>query len=232
VFTNTEGKRVTAEVVGADETSVTMKLDGGQLTRVPLASLSGEDQAYIAKWLKDSVPSLSITPKFVRANRNKDTNGNKSNDGQQMQVFNLSVEVFNEDKSRALEDCEARYVLVGRSLEDRGLYKVLSVQTVEFSLDAEQRTTLPFKEVQNFYEDSSRRSSGHRGVGYVLQIKRKADGREVFLRSDTPLLEKAAGLIAALPERAETDETFMLAPGSQDNRDKKDNKKDGPIIIR
>lgn len=229
VFTNTDGKRIVAELVGSDGTQVTLKLEGAKIARIPLASLSAEDQAYVGKWVEESLPRLNITPTFVRANRNESSKGKKSKGGQQAQVFNMSVEIVNEDKTAALEECEVRYVLVGRSLEVRGVHEILSVQTADLALDPQQRTTVPFKEVQNFYEDSTQRASGHRCIGYVMRIHRKSDGREVYLHSDSPVLKKAAGLIAALPVGAETDDAFVRLP---EEPKKKDAKKDGPIIVR
>lgn len=229
VFTNTEGKRIVAEVVGADDRRVTLKLEGGRIVNIPLASLSTEDQSYVAKWASEKLPKLTIAPDFVRGNRNQDSNGGKGKEGQQVQVLNMTVEIRNEEKSKALEECEARYLLVGRSLEDRGIYKVLAVQTADFSLEPGKEVTLPFTEVQNHYEDSSKRARGHRCLGYILQIQRKSDGREVSLMSDTPALEKAAAQIVALPNGTEMDETFT--PLQKDRKGKK-GPKDGPIIVR
>lgn len=66
-------------------------------------------------------------------------------------------------------------------------------------------------------------------LGYIVQIKRKSDGREVGLMSDTPALEKAAAQIAALPNGTEMDETFT--PIQKEAKGKK-GPKDGPIIVR
>lgn len=232
VFTNTDGKRISAELVESDGTMVTLKIEGTRIARIPMASLSAEDQAYVAKWVEDRLPPLKVTPTFVRANRNLDTGGKKNKGGQQAQVLNLSVEIVNEDKTRALEECEVRYMLVGRSLEAQGVYKVLAVQTAEFSLDPAEKTTVPFKEVQNQYKDDNQRASGHRLVGYVLQIKRKRDGREAYLHSESPILVKSASLIATLPQGTETDDSFIPPKEEPKKKKKKGQDQDGPIIVR
>ncbi len=61
-WTDTQGRTVQAEAVGADETTVTIKLPGGRTTKVNLETLSKPDREFVARWQaknKTAAPSPS-----------------------------------------------------------------------------------------------------------------------------------------------------------------------------
>lgn len=61
-WTNTEGKTITADIVKADATSVTLKLPNGGTPVVKLASLSQADQDFVKKWLTEQPASPDPAP--------------------------------------------------------------------------------------------------------------------------------------------------------------------------
>jgi hypothetical protein len=64
VFTNAEGKTMTAELVSVNDDKVVFKLANANMATVPLKSLSAEDQAYIAEWWKvnkDKLKPMDVT---------------------------------------------------------------------------------------------------------------------------------------------------------------------------
>jgi hypothetical protein len=76
VFTNTEGKKVEAELMAVDGEIVVIKLTNGSSVKVPIKSLSADDQAFIAAWweenkdkLKSTDVVLTITKKTERIDR-------------------------------------------------------------------------------------------------------------------------------------------------------------------
>ena len=236
-FTNTEGKSIEAQIVSATDKDVTLKLPSGKTSTVLLSNLSHADQDHVKSWIEEKVPDVRVTPNFVRSNR--DTNkeldegggfrkrfDDKERGGRQVQVLELNVELETWDKARGVEG-QLRYILVGRSLETRGQYKILAVQTEDFNLPPGGDTTVEFTKVENFYEDGQNRGRGARCVGYVLYATRKSDGREIHASASSPILKDAIHSIISLPAGEVTDDSFIKIPTGKPGK-----KRDAAIRVK
>lgn len=61
-WTNAEGKTITADIVKADATTVSLRMVNGSTPVVKLATLSQADQDFVKQWLKDKPASPAVDP--------------------------------------------------------------------------------------------------------------------------------------------------------------------------
>ena len=76
------------------------------------------------------------------------------------------------------------------------------------------RTKVDFRTVENYLEDNKDKDRGARCIGYVLQAKRRSDGREVWSTASSAILEEAIPSISLLPAGEETDDEFVPIPAA------------------
>jgi hypothetical protein len=69
-FTNTEGKKIDAELVGVENEAAILKLAGGRQAKVPLKSLSEGDQTYARKWQKENKDRISASDVRLEIEKN------------------------------------------------------------------------------------------------------------------------------------------------------------------
>lgn len=214
-FTSLKGVSIQAEIAAATTTSVTLKEPSGNKVTVALNQLIAADRTHIQLWLAENLPELRVTPSFIRSTRsprNKGTGTNNSKGGKQAQILNMTVEIESWDSDSGLEDGELIFTLVGRSMEHRNRYKILAVQTADFTVPPGGRTKVEFKTVENYFEDNKDKSRGARCVGYVLFAKRRSDGREVYSSGSSATLDKAIPAIIGLQAGEETNDDFIPIP--------------------
>ncbi len=104
VFTNADGKTLKAELVSVSDDIVLLKLASSDTTKVPLKSLSADDQTYIADWwkvnkdkLKPMDVTLTIAKKSERIDRKVTSAGGGGQQGQNMiapLVKKLTIDEF------------------------------------------------------------------------------------------------------------------------------------------
>ncbi|MEJ6636586.1 MAG: hypothetical protein QNL77_12810 [Akkermansiaceae bacterium] len=229
VFTDIKGRPLSAELVKTSATKVWLKLDSGKTSSVSKANFSEGDQAYIAKWEADRLPNMRVEPNFTRG-ISKDGNDGFFYDSSRIQKFNLAVELSNQSSTKDLEETEVIYYLVGKSTEDRS-FKVLARQVAQLEIPAKETKTITFKEIANHYRDGQSYQTGHKGLGYVLLVQRKRDGRRVYLSSPTVSLKDSVENIILLKSGDVTDSNFIKLPKNavvgEDGKKKSDS-----IIIR
>lgn len=214
-FTNTEGKTLEAELVKADKSTATLRIKGGRLATVKLATLSENDRLFIQKWLSDKVPDLTITPDFDRGNSKDRVPGSSQPTGTNTQTFGFSLKIKNYSPDKTLEPTEVVYYIVGKSLQN-DTYKILSRQSQEVTIGPGETKSLRFKTIKNKYSDSPREwnknKEGYRGLGYVLQVQRLRDMRLIYLESPTKTLSNSKEQIVALVEGDITKGDFIKPP--------------------
>lgn len=216
LFSNTDGKTIRAELANADDTNAWLRLDSGRTSKVSLAKLSEADRDFVAAWRADQVPDLEIRPNFKRST--------KSDPWGRHQILEFQIEIENRDPAKALEECEAVYFLIGRSVQDKTVYKILSRQTQPVSIPAQEKQQLFFKKIkQDFSRNSIVQQNGFAGnfkaLGYVLQLTRKRDGRTVYLQSPTSALENAKYIISSLKSGDVTDNYFTKLEDKNEQKD-------------
>ena len=118
-FTNSAGKSIEAEIVRADSTNVTPRLENKHTATVKIATLNEEDLAFVASWLAEQLPRLRITPNMVRSSKTQGSSSSSYRSSSFVQNLQLSVELKNEDNAKGLEGSTMKYILVGRSLSNR-----------------------------------------------------------------------------------------------------------------
>lgn len=104
-WTNTVGKTITADIVSANKTSVTLKMPDGSLPVVLLSTLSQGDQDFVKDWLKEQ----ASTPKPVTPPKDTKTATDSGKDALQCTGFEgewpddarvpdeLNIEIVKED---------------------------------------------------------------------------------------------------------------------------------------
>lgn len=220
-FTNSDGRTVDAELVKADSTKVWLRLKGGRILPVPLKSLVEEDQLYVNKWIADRLPDLQIKPDFDRGR------SNETKKDVTQQSFEMKVSLKNFSPEKDLEESEIIYYLIGRNLADSHKYQVMSRQVREITVPHGQTREVTFDKVHNRYRDENLSGREYRGLGYVLQIRRKRDMRRVYLTSSTAILENGKEAIINLEEKDIVGDTFVKAVKKVErNEPPKEEKKD------
>jgi len=187
-FKNTEGKTIEAEIARATATTVTLRLRNERTATIPLSTLSKPDQAYVKEWLADRVPRLRFDPRVKRSNKDADYTSSYSGRtyrtySRQMQTYETSVEVRCEETAKGLDESTMTYLLIGRSLSNANQYKILTVQTEDFSIEPGGTAVVPFRTVVNYYYDSNYSRSGYKCVGYVFFAHRN---RETTTSGESP----------------------------------------------
>jgi len=177
--------------------SVTLLLSNRSSSTIPPSKLSQADQDHVATWLAKRIPDLRFNPNIVRSNKKK-----YSSSTQQVQTYDMSVTVRNDENNKGLEKSLLKYILVGHSLKNASEFKILSVQEAEFTVDPAGNTTIPFRKVINEYYEgrssSSSYSSGYKCIGYVLHAVRLNDKAEVYAHASTNQLKANIQSIALL----------------------------------
>jgi hypothetical protein len=98
VFTNAEGKTLTAEPVSVEDDKVVLKLANLKTATVPLKSLSANDQAYIAEWWKankDKLKPMDVTLEVSRKVKRIDRKVTRSGGGNARPGQNVVSEIVN-----------------------------------------------------------------------------------------------------------------------------------------
>jgi hypothetical protein len=135
VFTNTEGRSVKAELVALeDDKTVVMRLANRKIARVPIDTLSANDQSHVRKWWADHKDKLNPMDFVLKINRKTDVvdrettrsgghgGGNNRNNNQQFAPETKRTRVDDyqyvcELKNylpRDLEDIEVEYTIYKR----------------------------------------------------------------------------------------------------------------------
>lgn len=207
-FTNAAGKELEAEIVGATDTQVILRMANRKTATIKIETLSEPDRKFIEEWRATQIPRLRFTPQMVRSNRDaRPGKAGEGNSSSKVQNRSLNVNVVNEEGAKGLEDSTMRLIVIGRSVAERSSYKVLSIQDVDFSVPAGGKATVPFKKVINYYEDGDSRR-GYKIVGYALHAKRKSDQRELYTHASMKQIQDAIPSIVGLQVGDVTDGTF------------------------
>lgn len=124
VFTNTEGRSVKAELVALeDDKTVVMRLTNRKIAKVPLDTLSANDQSYVRKWWEDHKDKLDPMDFVLKIARNTDVvdRTTKRSGGQGGGNRNNNNNVAPETKRTRVDDyqyvCELKSY-VPRDIED------------------------------------------------------------------------------------------------------------------
>lgn len=96
VFTNAEGKTLKAELVSVIDDMAVLKLANSNTAKVPLKSLSADDQAYIADWWKenkDKLKPMDVTLAVSKKSDRIDRKVTRSGGGNAQQGQNYVSEI-------------------------------------------------------------------------------------------------------------------------------------------
>lgn len=209
-FTNQAGKSLEAEIVRATATTVTLRMNNTRTATIKIATLSEKDQEYVTEWLADQIPRLRFDPKMVRSSKKSKSSSYYSSYSSTVQNIAFSVEVKNEDNAKGLEETTMKYYLIGRHTGKPNVYKILLVQSEDFTVPAAGSHTVRFRKAINTYYSGSRTyGNNYKCVGYAVYAERKSDQREVYTFGSMPQIKDAIYSITTLKQGDVTDDKFL-----------------------
>lgn len=199
-FTNTAGKKIEAELIGVEKEAAILKLGNGRTAKVPLNSLSEEDQTYAKSWheenknkLVESDVRLTIDKNSKRTNT-KSSSGNKKDDRKKSSKSETSYTCTLENSStKTIEGITASYTIYKRvSRRDKNGSNTSTKETTGTdSLDTlKPRLSVKFTTDGVTCEDSSQKSENGPSrsqresiLGFVVTL---SVGGEEFLKQCHP----------------------------------------------
>lgn len=199
-FTNSAGKQIEAELIAVDDGSAVLKLSNGRSAKVPLASLSEEDQAYAKSWHEENKNKISerdlrleIDKKTERLKSDRDAADKGKKDESKSDTTEVSFKCTLENLSpKTIEGISAAYTIYKRtSIRGEGGSDTMSTETsdttevptlkpkgsVEFIVGPEQCVDFE-KKPKKGPKESQRETVT--GVVITLSI----DGNEILKKSD------------------------------------------------
>lgn len=181
-FTDTNGRKIQAELVEVGDGVVSIRMADGRLFRdIPLSRFSEADRRFVKDWVKEREKRLSmLQPEDdvqieVKKGRRDELNNYGEIDDRE-QRFIPSVRLTNKELTKPLSDVRATLVIVAESVTSSNVVKVLSVQDFQFG-------NLPYREpveregrlFQTTYDDQNYAKWGYKYDGYVLVLRNSAD---------------------------------------------------------
>lgn len=224
MFANKEGQTVEAEPVALEGTTVVMKLKNRKIAKVPLTSLSEQDQLFMKGWWeknKNKLSSMDVRLTLGRTTKQIDRNSSRSGGNQRGNNRNTSVLVKKMSKSETkytgelksfarknVEDIEIEYTIYKRiSTRDKDGSET-EVEEIEGEtsirrLDAFATETFEIDPIECL--DTSETGGGkprisHRETILGMVVTLSADGEE-FLKQSHP-----DGFLDKLEEEAKREE--------------------------
>ena len=124
-FTNTAGKSIEAELVGVDDKTAMLKLSNGKKAKVPLSSLSADDQSYVTSWWEENKNKIAasdlrikITKKTSPVKDSKEDDGKKKT-GKSKTTSTVYTCTLNSYSKNAIEEITVDYT-VYKDISTRG----------------------------------------------------------------------------------------------------------------
>lgn len=196
-FTNSAGKTIEAELTGVAEDQALLKLKNGRQTKVPLASLSAEDQAYVKSWHeqnKDKVTAGDVrlaiekSSRRIQGERQAGGNRNESKENSKTETF-YSCKLDNYSKKK-IEGLTADYIIYKRTSSRDEDGSDTSTEEIEGKVNVDPvppNGTATFKTETVLCEDSSSKgkqgSSSNRESIVGLVVTLSAAGGEILKQS-------------------------------------------------
>lgn len=198
-FTNTAGKTINAELVGVNGKTAILKLDNGKQAKVPLTSLSKDDQVYVTSWwqknknmVSENDVRLSISKKITSHREPKSKDGKKK-DSKSKKTSTVYTCTLSSYCKKPIQNIKADYT-VYKNVSSRGeggsssatdaIAKTTTVAILESNKSAEFETTavecITSSKKSKDGKGSSKRESI---VGIVVTLS--VDGKE-FLKQSYP----------------------------------------------
>jgi len=165
-FTNTKGQQVTASIVSASSTHVTLRI-GVKNHTVPINELSPDDQVYIAKYREEEAKSY-IPNLEVRFQSGKTKEGQNYDDI--TQKMSPTATITNRDLTFKVENAHATVLCFGESAQRRNYWRVLNRQEFKFTLEPKDSKEWAGKSFMVVYDELYSKH-GHKYDGYIMVIR-------------------------------------------------------------
>ncbi len=198
-FTDSQGRKIDAEILAATETQVTLKRtsDGRSFT-VPTNSFSSEDQAFIKQYAADNLNySFEIRHQKKKMDESKVDSG-----GMIGTIEKWGYEISIRNLSRVdVNSISAKYWIFKKSMAEKGRMESVIESSNSITLEPLARNatvivqtkTIELARVRakrGYYFKSGENSKSDQMSGLVLKLYK--DGNEIFQHaSDQTLLDKA-----------------------------------------
>ncbi len=166
-FTSSDGKTIEAKAVSSTGDTIKIEMKDGRSFDLPIARLSATDQEWIAEWKKNQarqyIPSLKIS---------FDENKEESNDQTgfvYIESFSPELEITNQEESFELTDAKATVLLIVEEVENKDTFRVLSRETVTFSLPAGESRKLEGKKAETRYATIQAHGAKYAGHAVIIE---------------------------------------------------------------
>lgn len=194
VFTSPDGAQIEAEVVSADESSLTIRMrDGRMFKNVAHDRFSAEDRKYIRSWLKqqaDLVDNADLTADAdIRISFLKGKDDDKNNYGDiddRIVKFEPEIVLESLDYKKTYSDVSGTLVVVGQGVINSKQYAILSKQKFDLSVKPRDRARWIGKAFECRYDPDY---GGFEYGGYLVVLRNRA-GEIVMTKASKSAWEK------------------------------------------
>ena len=191
IFEDNTGREVIAQFVDYKENIVSLKNKSGSIYKVPFEKLSSSCQEFCIvakKSLSEQLSTLTSKSnfgvKFYSKRRKALVKDQGSGNDDFVQTFDPSVIFKNKDLYNPFTGNKATVILLGESVKNKKVYKILLKETFDFKVDARSEFVWEGDPVTVKYDENASNGYifGHKYTGYILIIKNKRS-EVVFSRS-------------------------------------------------
>jgi hypothetical protein len=179
-FTDPNGNTITAEIVSATGSTVTMKRSNGRSFTTKISVFSEDDQKYIKEWQTEE--QSNRTPRVdINVDSGKSTREDEADYDDMRQSFEFKAQITNTERDFDIMGAKGILLVFGKDVSNSNNLKLLNRQ--EFEVDIPIGRTLSFtaKPFTNVYDDIDYKH-GHRYNGYLLILQNK-DGRMIATKA-------------------------------------------------
>jgi hypothetical protein len=175
-FTDPNGNTITAEIIAAAGSTVTMKRSDGRSFTTKISVFSEVDQKFIKEW--QTKEQSNRTPRVsINVDSGKSSREDEADYDDMRQTFEFKVQITNTERDFDIAGAKGILLVFAKDVSNSNNLKVISRQ--EFNADIPIGRTLSFtgKKFTNVYDDIDYKH-GHRYNGYLLILQNK-DGRMI-----------------------------------------------------
>lgn len=186
---NKDGKSLTVRLLNitGDKLGVVRGSDKKQFT-LDLTQLDDSSRAKVDEWVK---AGGNLSERFVAEVNTGKSGRNSAHDYDDQRTVNMEpvIMVKNPDVNVPTKSAKVTALILGRPVNERGAYFVLSTETFDLpSLEGGRQKAFPMKKFRHTYDDRGENKYGSRYLGWVVLIHDPTDQRIMHSQSVPPPL--------------------------------------------
>lgn len=189
-FTSDDGRQLEARLVSySSDKVVAIITKEGRAFDVPLDRFCDEDQQFIKEWHEENADLLrkdSIIDVYVGARKSKSGIGSSVGGQTQVEVITPVVRITNQEWEEDFRGVKGVLVVLARDVRNKGYYKVLNVEDLQFELIPHGETMEWFGKPTetSWYDDDGDGQDdtyGYRYKGYLIVLLNR-NGEQVYTK--------------------------------------------------